>query len=117
MPPTQAPPSPTQAPAPTATRAPPVVSGPPNSITIHATNFTFSPNAITVSSGSSVTIHFVNDDQAVPHNIAFDVGGLQFTDVCSGPCTADLTFTAPAPGQYSFACTVHPYMTGTLTVN
>jgi plastocyanin len=86
-------------------------------LTIHATNFSFSPNSVVVASGTTVTVHFVNDDQAVPHNIAFDIGELQFTTPCPGPCTADLTFTAPAPGQYSFSCSVHPFMTGTLIVN
>jgi plastocyanin len=102
------PPVPTQAPAPPSTGQ--------TQFTIHATNFAFSPDSIVVASGSTVTIHFVNDDRGVSHNIAFSLSQLQFTTPCEGGCQADLSFTAPAPGQYAFSCSVHPYMTGTLIV-
>jgi plastocyanin len=99
-----------------ATQAPPLPSGSAN-WTIQATNFAFSPASIVVTSGQTVTIHFVNNDRGVPHNIAFNLSELQFTTPCEGGCEAHLTFNAPAPGQYSFNCNVHPYMTGTMTVN
>ena len=103
-------------PAPAPTQAPPPPSSAQTQFTIHATNFAFSPDSIVVASGSNVTIHFVNDDRGVSHNIAFSLSQLVFTTPCEGGCQADLTFMAPAPGQYAFSCSVHPYMTGTLIV-
>lgn len=112
------PPSPTATPAPVvvATQPPPVPSG-PTSLTIQVTNFQFTPNSVVVASGETVTVHFVNHDSGILHNVAFDLSELQFTTPCAGTCEADTSFTAPSPGQYSFSCSVHPFMTGTLIVN
>lgn len=112
------PPVPTVTPAPqvVATRAPPVPSG-PTSLTIQVTNFQFAPSSVVVASGQTVTVHFVNHDSGLLHNVAFDLSELQFTTPCAGTCEADMSFTAPSPGQYSFNCSVHPFMSGTLIVN
>ena len=74
-------------------------------------------------SGGKVTIHFVNSDPGVQHNIAVFSGTdatapLLFRgDLVSGPATVDYTFNAPPPGTYFFHCDVHPTtMSGTLTV-
>jgi plastocyanin len=69
---------------------------------------------LTVASGSSTTITFINSDTAITHD--FGIGSLGRTDICAGPCTRTLTFTAPAPGSYVFNCSVHPDMVGTLIV-
>jgi plastocyanin len=55
-----------------------------------------------------------NADSRVPHNIS--IAGLGTSPTCAGTCTAALSFVAPAPGNYTFLCTVHPFMTGVLTV-
>jgi plastocyanin len=81
---------------------------------VTAVNLKFSPATLFATSGASVTITLNNQDTRVPHNVA--VSGLGTSATCPGPCTAALTFTAPAPGNYGFVCTVHPYMTGTLVV-
>jgi len=111
--PTSAPTSPASA---EPTPVPQSSGGGTAALAVHATNFSFSPGTLTVTTGALVTIHFVNDDQSIPHNIAFDLAEPQSTTPCPGPCTADLTFDAPAPGEYVFNCSVHPYMTGTLRV-
>lgn len=75
-------------------------------------NFAFSPAALTVAAGQTVTV--VNNDSTT-HTLtattgkAFDTG-----DLAPGKTA---TFTAPTtPGTYSYICTIHPFMHGTLTV-
>ena len=82
--------------------------------TIIIKNFAFSPATLTVAPGAKVTV--TNEDSvthtltstASPH--AFDTG-----DIAAG---ATMTFTAPSKaGSYSYICTIHTYMHGTLTVS
>jgi plastocyanin len=84
-----------------------------NSPTVIAKNIAFSPATVTVKAGASVTLTLQNQDSFVPHNI--NVLGVKTAD-CTGPCTASVSFTAPAPGNYTFQCSIHPTMTGTLVV-
>lgn len=81
-----------------------------NTITIK--NFMFSPMSLTVSPGATVS---VTNDDTVAHtltasgNKAFDTG-----DVGPGKT---VTFTAPGTaGSYSYICSIHQYMQGTLIV-
>jgi plastocyanin len=62
----------------------------------------------------SVTLTLSNQDNIVPHNVS--VSGLGTSATCQGPCTVSLSFLAPPRGNYTFICTLHPYMTGTLVV-
>ncbi|MEM7285294.1 MAG: cupredoxin domain-containing protein [Actinomycetota bacterium] len=65
----------------------------------------------TVSTGQTVTV--ANADGA-PHTLTA-VDGSFDTGVIQGGASA--TLTAPlAPGSYAFFCSLHPSMTGTLTV-
>jgi plastocyanin len=87
-----------------------------------AKDLAFSPTKLTATS-PDVTIHFVNDDANIPHDVAVFDGPdatapvLAKTDLITGPGTADLTFTLPGPGTYFFHCDVHPtQMTGTITL-
>jgi plastocyanin len=53
----------------------------------------------------------------VPHNIAFPEIDDAATELTDGPDTHQLTFTAPAPGEYDFQCDAHPpQMSGTMIV-
>lgn len=81
------------------------------------TNLTATP------SGGSVTIHFINSDAGVAHNIrVFDGADASAPplfpgDLVTGPATVDYSFPAPPPGSYFFHCDVHPTtMRGTLTI-
>lgn len=79
------------------------------SITIH--NYAFSPAKLTVKPGATITVH--NED-SVAHTVT-DTGKFDTGDVASG---ATKSFTAPStPGTYSYMCTIHPFMMGTLTVS
>lgn len=75
-------------------------------------NFAFSPNNITVAPGASVT---VNNEDSVAHTLTSKSGGLDTGDIQAGQSK---TFTAPnRAGSYPYICTIHQYMTGTLTVS
>lgn len=73
-------------------------------------NYTFSPEKLTVAAGTKVT--WVNHDQ-VPHTVVekdkkFRSSALDTNDSYS--------FTFSTPGVYQYFCTLHPTMTGTITV-
>lgn len=81
--------------------------------TITIQNFAFSPAALTVAPGATVTV--VNKD-SVTHTVTSTTSGTVFTtgNVAGG---ATATFKAPAKaGSYSYICSIHTYMHGTLTV-
>lgn len=80
--------------------------------TVTMRNFAFSPAAITVKEGTTVT--WTNKD-SVAHTVTE-------TDGKDGPNSADVqpnatySFTFNSPGTYHYQCTVHPEMVGTVTV-
>jgi len=113
--------APTSTPAPQATTAPAA-----QTVEISAVpSLKFDKDTITVKAGSQVTLKFTNNDTGVPHNWAAytdstastPIPGAK-TEICTGPCEKEITFTAPdQPGDYFFRCDVHPaVMTGTLVV-
>ena len=86
--------------------------------------FKFDKDTITVKAGSQVTLRFTNKASGVPHNwsaytdstASEPIPGAK-TEICTGPCEKEITFTAPdQPGNYFFRCDVHNSMTGTLVV-
>jgi len=95
--------------------------GPSAPIELHAKNIAFSPTQLTATS-PNVTIHFVNDDANLPHNVAVFDGAdanapaIVHADLVTGPSSEDITFTLPGPGTYFFHCDVHPQMIGTITL-
>lgn len=81
-----------------------------DSITIK--NFAFSPSAVTVAPGATVTV--TNRDQ-VAHTVTAMDGRFNTGDIAPGRSE---TFTAPnTAGSYPYICSIHQYMTGTLTVS
>lgn len=68
--------------------------------------------ALTVEPGADVTV--VNKD-SIAHTLTDKASGLFDTGSVAGGGTG--SFVAPTkPGRYSFGCTIHPEMTGVLTV-
>jgi len=81
-----------------------------SSITIQ--NFAFSPASLTVSPGATVTV--TNKDN-VAHTVTGKSNAFNTGDVQPGQSK---TFTAPtSAGSYPYYCSIHQYMTGTLTVS
>ena len=77
----------------------------------------FDPDSVEVPAGAQVSVTFENRAATLPHNLTFR----EPINVASSPVVAPgasetFEFTAPAPGDYLFACTIHPGMEGKLTV-
>jgi plastocyanin len=94
-----------------------------NTITVTAAGMAFDTSTITVSAGAHVTITFINNDNGIPHNIAFYTSAAATTVIyqgarTTGVSTVTYTFNAPTTaGTYFFRCDVHPNtMTGEFIV-
>ncbi|HEX4859663.1 MAG TPA: cupredoxin family copper-binding protein [Rhizomicrobium sp.] len=79
--------------------------------TIAMKNFDFSPMAITVSHGTTVV--WKNND-GEPHTVV-SLDGLFRSPALDQNDTFKFTFNKP--GVYKYLCTIHPKMTGTITVD
>jgi plastocyanin len=86
-------------------------SGGGGGVQIKMQNIQFSPKATTVKVGDKVT--WTNDDNT-DHNVTADSGAdFKSKDFGNG---ATFSFTADKAGTIKYECTIHPGMTGTLTV-
>jgi plastocyanin len=88
-------------------------------VTITAEQLAFTPTSVTAAAGKPFTIAFTNKDAGIPHNIAIkNVAGTEVFkgDIVNGVVTKVYQVPALDAGTYPFACSVHPGMTGTLTV-
>jgi cytochrome c oxidase subunit II len=102
----------TPAPAPSGAAEGPVVE-------LSAQNIAFSTDALQAPADTLFTIHFANDDTGVPHNVAIhDASGKELFkgEIITGPSQIDYSVPALPAGTYTFVCSVHPTMTGTITV-
>lgn len=81
-----------------------------NAVTIQ--NFAFSPAAITVKAGTTVT--WTNKD-SVAHTVT-ETDGKTGPDSGNVNQNATYSFTFKSPGTYHYHCAVHPEMVGTVTV-
>ena len=80
------------------------------------TELEFEPDEVSVPAGSGVSVTFSNL-ASLPHNLTFSAP----INVATGPvvepgASETIELDAPAPGDYTFMCTIHPGMEGTLTV-
>lgn len=84
-----------------------------DSAEVQIRGFKFVPAEIKVSPGAKITV--MNEDSA-PHTLTATEGDAFDTGTVAGGESA--TFTAPSkPGSYSFVCSLHPEMKGTLIVS
>jgi plastocyanin len=74
-------------------------------------NFTFTPQTVTVKTGTTVT--WTNKDD-IPHGIAWMKNAFTRSKALDTDDSYSLTFTTP--GTYAYFCYLHPHMTGTLVV-
>ena len=74
-------------------------------------DFHFNPQTITVKSGEKLT--WINRDEE-PHTIVSVEK--QFKKSSALDTDQEFTITAGAPGTYTYFCSVHPKMTGTIIV-
>ena len=78
---------------------------------IEIKDFAFNPQILTVKSGEKVT--WINRDEE-PHTIVSVEK--QFKKSTALDTEQEFTITAGAPGTYTYFCSVHPKMTGTIVV-
>jgi plastocyanin len=101
--------------------ASPAASVPAGTVTIdiRAQGIAFTTTALTAPAGATFQIKFDNEDASVPHNVEIKDGTGKTVfkgDLVTGVMTTTYTVPPLAAGTYPFNCTVHPNMTGTLTV-
>jgi plastocyanin len=78
---------------------------------IEIKDFAFNPQSLTVKSGEKIT--WINRDEE-PHTVVSVQK--QFKKSTALDTDQEFTITAGAPGTYTYFCSVHPKMTGTIVV-
>jgi plastocyanin len=73
-------------------------------------NFSFTPASITIPAGTEVT--WTNRDD-IPHNVVSDDHSIKSKVLDTDE---KFTFTFTKPGTYSYFCSLHPKMKGTVVV-
>jgi LPXTG-motif cell wall-anchored protein len=114
QPPADEPPAEPPPPDPPPSEEPPTVSATPSlarqsSASVSIIDFAFQPSSVQVTAGGSVT--WTNNGQE-PHD-ATASGGFSTGELAPGE-SASVAFDQP--GSISYICTIHPDMTGTVTV-
>jgi cytochrome c oxidase subunit 2 len=90
-------------------------------VALTAKNVAFEQTTLTAAANKPFKIDFDNEDAGTPHNVAIHEGSASGKELFKGeifPGVAKKTYDVAAlpAGSYTFACSVHPNMTGTLTV-
>ena len=99
----------------------PAPSGPSDETTIEiaALNIAFDKSELEAPADEPFQIVFANNDAGIPHNVEIkDAAGTTVFkgEIFNGVETRTYDVPALAAGSYTFICTVHPNMAGTLTV-
>ena len=77
---------------------------------VQISNFTFKAQLLTVKPGTTVT--WTNADD-IPHTVVSKDGVFKSKVLDSGD---KFSFTFAKPGQFGYYCSLHPHMTGSVTV-
>ncbi len=107
------------APAPSGSPAPSGGGSAATTVQLTAQNIQYDKTDLEAPANAAFAIAFNNQDAGVPHNVAIkDASGKEIFkgDIVTG--VTQTTYQVPAlpAGTYTFYCSVHPNMTGTLTV-
>ena len=105
--------------APTASGAAP--AGSTADVTIVASGVQYTTTTASAPAAKAFTLAFDNQDAGIPHNVSIHTGeasGAQvfLGKIVTGPITEVYDVPALAAGTYTYVCSVHANMTGTLTV-
>jgi plastocyanin len=94
-------------------------SGAAADVTISASNIAFEQSSVNAPAGKAFTILFDNKDASVPHDVYIkDAGGTQVFAgaIVTGPAQTTYDVPSLAAGTYTFFCSIHSNMTGTMVV-
>lgn len=94
-------------------------AGAATTLQITAQNIAYDKTDLTAPAGQAFAIAFSNQDSGIPHNVAIKDGSGKEVfkgDIVTGPTQTTYQVPALAAGTYTFYCSVHPNMTGTLTI-
>jgi cytochrome c oxidase subunit II len=108
------------------TASPPSGAGPPAAIlkipqgaSVQG-NPPYEPDSITVKAGDAIA---VDNEDSTPHTVTNgkdatdpNMGKLFDTSIINAGDSSEIVTTDLKPGEYPFFCSVHPYMTGSMTV-
>ncbi|MEU5693308.1 plastocyanin/azurin family copper-binding protein [Actinosynnema sp. NPDC020468] len=97
----------TTAPTTSTAASPSVATG---DVTVEIVNFSFTPRQVTVAVGTTVTWKFTD---TAKHNVTASDRSFASGDLAGG---ATFRHTFDKAGDFSYLCTIHQYMTGTVTV-
>ncbi len=87
-------------------------------VSIGAEGIAYDASTLTVPAGKPFTLAFDNRDSGIPHNVAIHDGSgaeLFKGEIITGPKVIVYQVPALPAGTYTFVCSVHPNMTGTVT--
>jgi plastocyanin len=99
--------------SPAASTTAPSTAGPGSATgAVQIKNFAFGPATITAAVGGTVT--WTNGD-TTDHTVTFDDTSVKSSDHISGGSTYQVTFTKA--GTFTYHCSIHPTMLGTVTVS
>ena len=92
--------------------------GPPASVSIVSGaaglgTAAYDPNPFTRSFNAGNRVGWTNND-AIVHRLVSDIPAFDSGDLAAG---ASYTFTYTARGTYTYRCSIHPSMVGTITLN
>lgn len=90
-------------------------------LAIEAAGVAFNTAELTAPADEAFQIDFKNNEASIQHNVAIHEGSATGTEVFKGEIfvgPGERVYDVPAltAGAYTFICTVHPNMVGTLTV-
>jgi plastocyanin len=96
-------------------------SAPAADVTIVAQNIQYTTTTASAPAGKPFTIAFNNEDAGTPHNVSIHTGGaggqqVFLGKIVTGPIIEIYDVPALPAGSYTYVCSVHANMTGTLTV-
>lgn len=82
-----------------------------------ATGVAYGSTSLSAPAGAAFTLHFDNQATGIQHDIVIKdaAGATVFKgDLITGPSAVDYQVPALAAGTYTFGCSIHPIMVGTL---
>ncbi|HVX16500.1 MAG TPA: cupredoxin domain-containing protein [Acidimicrobiales bacterium] len=86
-------------------------------VTVDAKDLQFTQRCLTVAAGQPFTVTFDNKDSGTPHDWVLKGAGSKVgTEIITGGHEATAKVPALKAGDYTYVCTVHPNMSGTLKV-